>query len=63
MNKDFTYEDLIEVIKNLPMTFYPAVISEAVQAAYEKKVFLPGGASTIIANVEKRIGKSKPEEK
>lgn len=43
------YERLEELLKCLPMSWYPALLKTMVQAAYDKKVFLPGRASQFIA--------------
>ena len=42
------YEDLSEGLRNLPMTWYPALILTMVKAAYKKNVFQPNQASTLI---------------
>ena len=51
-----SYTDLDIYLKNLPMTWYPALIVGMVQTAYEKKVFVPGGASRLVKNQETRLG-------
>lgn len=53
-----SYEDLVAYLREQPMTWYPALIVEMVEAAYKKKVFLPGGASTIIAKWEEKNGRA-----
>ena len=58
--KDF--EDLQKGLKDLPMTWYPQLLADIVEAAYAKNVYLNGGASRHIANLEKRIGKDKNKE-
>ena len=49
---DMSYEETVEFIKGLPMTWMPALLLELAQAAYDKKCFRPFGASTIIKNME-----------
>lgn len=44
------YDDLVEGLSDLPITWYPALIKKMVEVAYEKKVFLKGGASLFIAH-------------
>jgi hypothetical protein len=53
------YNDLKNGLKNLPMTWYPALILEMVKAAYKKNVYLPGGASKNIKQAEQREGLDK----
>ena len=51
-----SYEERAEYLKNLPMTWYPALIITMVEAAYEKKVFVkPDGASKFVAITERRL--------
>ncbi len=53
MNLDnLTYTELREGLAKLPATWYPDLIRAMVEAAIEKKVFLPGGASVFISQVE-----------
>jgi len=48
------YNDLKEGLKNLPVTWYPALIIEMACAAYKRKVFVPGGASKLIRELEEK---------
>lgn len=49
---------MIEIIKDLPEIWYPALIIEMVDAAYKKDVFVPGQASVFVSHHEVRsIGK------
>lgn len=57
--ENIEYEELRRGLSNLPMTFYPDLIRAMVEAAYQKNVFLDGGASVFVQNVEKKIGKQK----
>ena len=50
------YNDLKRGLKNLPMTWYPALILEMVRAAYKKNVYIPGGASINIKQFEQKEG-------
>jgi hypothetical protein len=54
-----SYEELVEQLKSRPMTQYPALIIEIVKLAYETNTFNPGGASRMVENVEKQIGKDR----
>lgn len=49
---------MIEIIKNLPQTWYPALIIEMVGTAYKKDVFVPGQASSFVAQNEERWEKN-----
>jgi hypothetical protein len=53
-----SYNELEEELKNLPETFYPALIEVMVKASYKKKVWVPGGASNFVSIIEKRITKN-----
>ena len=46
------YEELRAELGNLPSTWYPDLIKALVEAAYKKKVFNPGGVSTMIKALE-----------
>lgn len=54
-----TYEGMLAIVKDQPMTWYPKLITEMVKAAYAKKVFKTGGASCLIQMaVEKDLGRN-----
>ena len=53
---NLTYNELRQELKELPMTWYPDLITAMIEASYEKKVFIKGKASTFVRNIEKRIG-------
>jgi hypothetical protein len=57
-----TYEELRDELGKLPSTWYPDLIRSMVEAAYTKKVFVKGGASRLISNLEKRIEESADKE-
>lgn len=42
------YEKVERIVRNLPMTWYPALLLVMVKAAYEKRVFRPGKAGRFI---------------
>lgn len=46
------YQDAKDFIKSLPMSWRPALLLYMVECAYEQKVFVPGGASRIVAKWE-----------
>lgn len=52
--KDLSYEQITQLIRDLPRTWYPALILEMINAAYAKKVFVRGGAEVLVSNHEKR---------
>ena len=53
------YEDVRDGLSGLPITWYPDLICKMVEYAYKRRVFVKGGASILVSNVEKRIGKSR----
>ncbi len=53
------YAKIVATIKDMPATFYPAILCQLVEAGYAKSVFMPGGASSIARLVELRLGKEK----
>jgi hypothetical protein len=55
------YESLRDELGKLPATWYPDLIRSMVEAAYAKKVFVKGGASRLISNLEKTLGESLAE--
>jgi hypothetical protein len=55
------YFDLEKELSNLPMTWYPALIIHLVETAYQKNVFVPGGATVLVNNLEKKLGKEKQD--
>ena len=50
------FSDLRDLLMDIPMTWYPALIKTMIKQAYLKKVFVKGGASQFIKNVEKKLG-------
>jgi hypothetical protein len=56
-----SYEEIVEMLNTMPMTWYPALMVTLVEAGYKKKVFLPSGASTIIQTLERKLGKANVE--
>ena len=49
------YESLRQELSELPMTWYPDLIRAMIEAAIKKKVFLKGGATRFVRDVEKKI--------
>lgn len=47
-----SFEEAVQFIRGLPMSWCPALLAHMVEAAYEKKVFVPGGASSFVHKVE-----------
>lgn len=47
------YEDLRTELGGLPRTWYPDLIRAMVEAAIKKGVFLKGGATRFVRNVER----------
>jgi hypothetical protein len=48
IDKPTSWDKLVDILKNLPMTWYPEAIRTICEAAYEKKVFRPGMVSRFI---------------
>lgn len=59
--KQPTYTELVEILKRLPPTWYPALLEVMIVAAYYQMVFVPGGASRYVADVERKIHPVQPE--
>lgn len=53
------YNRIKEEIVNLPVTWYPALIVEMVQAAIQKRVFKPGGITEFVKEIEDRTNEPK----
>lgn len=49
------YESLRQELSELPMTWYPDLIRAMIEAAIKKKVFLKGGATRFVRDVEKKL--------
>lgn len=47
-----SYEDFKAELENVPQTWYPALFQALILAAYRHKVFQPGGASRMAAQIE-----------
>jgi len=47
-----TYNDLAAELKDAPMTWYPALITIAIEAAIAKGVFMPGGVASFVKRIE-----------
>ncbi len=48
-----SFEDLIKRLRDLPDTWYPAVLKEIVQESYSRPVWRPGGATRFIQHIER----------
>lgn len=55
--REISYETLQNELERLPLTWYPGLILHLVELSYNKKIFLPGGASRIIHQWESRNSK------
>ena len=51
------YEELVNAIKECPVTYLPALLIKVIETCYERRVFMPGGASKMANRVEERMGK------
>ena len=49
------YDEIKKALGELPQTWYPALIQIMVLAAYEKNVFVRGGASAYIQKIEETL--------
>lgn len=52
------YDQLVKIIDGVTMTWIPALLKQIVRVGYAKKVFKPGGASTIVRAVELELDKT-----
>lgn len=50
-----TYEDLEKELRNLPDTWYPAMIAILVETSHKKKIWIKGGVQNYVNNVVKRL--------
>jgi hypothetical protein len=50
-----TYSDRLNLLRGLPGTWLPHMIQTLVEEAYKQHVFMPGGASAMVAEVEQRL--------
>jgi hypothetical protein len=57
MKKIEGFEDVVKLLSDLPVTYYPAILISIVTISYKKGVFQNGGASRIIRRVEEKLGK------
>lgn len=52
------YERVLATLGDLPQTWYPAVLIHLVECSYKQRVFRPGGASLLVAKLERKLGLS-----
>lgn len=50
-----SFEEIVDLLINLPQSWYPVLLREMIVAAYKKEVFLPNGASRFVAKIEQNI--------
>lgn len=56
------YEELDAYLKEMPMTWYPALIKTMIEAAHAKKVFRVGRAHHFVKAIEEKLGHPISEE-
>lgn len=56
------YESCVKFIRELPQTWVPALLIHAIESAYERGILKPGGAASIAAKTERKIGKAADDE-
>lgn len=56
LKPELHYEEAVQTIHNFPITWYPALILEMLEAAWKKKVFRKGGASSMVTKLEQKNG-------
>jgi hypothetical protein len=56
-----TFNEAVEMLSNLPNTWYGPLLRTMVEAAYKKEVFIKGGASYLVSVVETEMGRDKRE--
>lgn len=47
-----SFKDLNESLKDLPVTWYPALLKTLVEEAIKKNTFVPGGATEFVRKIE-----------
>jgi len=53
--KDFSYEELVDIVKDIPMAYYPGLLKEFMTAAIDKGVFRNGKAHVFIKDLEEKL--------
>lgn len=54
------YSEIIENLRISPATYFPALLRELIRFGYSKDVWVPGGASKMVGNMEKELEKAAP---
>ncbi len=56
--KIYSYNEIVDILKNIPITFYPALLLELIEVSYKRKVWIDGGASKLVKRIENKIKKN-----
>lgn len=56
MSEESSFTETANNLKNLPMTWYPAILRVLIEESYQKNVWEPSGASRFVQFVEKEKG-------
>lgn len=54
-DKTTDYEYICNLLENVPITYYPALLIKLVEISYKRGVWQKGGASRTIKKVEEKI--------
>lgn len=49
------YEKIVKILKNMPMTWYPAILIVCVETAITKGVFKKDMIHVFVKNIEKKV--------
>lgn len=53
-DKELSYDKLVKFLKNLPLTWYHAILGVLVEECVRRKVFLPNKLCEFVSKIEKR---------
>lgn len=55
------YAEIVAALEDVPISRLPALLVVITNLNYQKGALVPGGASHIVRNIEKKLGKSCPD--
>lgn len=50
--RDISYDDIVMIIKNMPLTFYPAIFIELIETSLSRGVWTKGGLVRIAKKLD-----------
>lgn len=59
---NISYRDLEQLLRELPATWYPALLVALIEGAYTRNVWRPGKVQQFVANIESRILEKHPNQ-